>query len=103
MTEIEKHRRILRDYGCLISRRRDNIELHHCHGGSLRGVVSRGTGFKSSDWLVIPLHHDLHTGDFNPEAIGIDTWEVKFKSQVELLNLVCEITGTNVWKKAGIV
>lgn len=99
---LERHHAKVRGLGCFVSGRVP-VELHHCHGGSLtRFGQLRGVALKTSDWLVIPLHHDYHTGKFGVDRIGVDTWEMEFGSQVAALDWVCNCTGEDVWTRANI-
>lgn len=91
----------VRGMRCVVSSRPDGIELHHCHGGSIsRAGIRRGLGQRTSDWLVIPLHWEYHTGQYDPEAIGIDKWEMLFGEQVEHLRTVSRFVGYDVLERA---
>ncbi len=84
---IKDHYKNVAQLGCAITRS-NNVVLHHCTGGSmiprygLSGMSKRGI----SDWLVIPLRPDLHTGsDYAFHEIGADDWERRFEDQFVLL------------------
>ncbi len=72
----------------------------------MRGLVFRGKSQKVSDWLVIPLDAELHTGGFGIDAgqpwLTVEDWERLFKPQAELLDEVSRRIGYNVWRKVGI-
>lgn len=91
MYTVSEHWRVVRDLGCCITRRPDPT-LHHCHGGSMRGIVHRGIGQKTSDWLVIPLDIRLHS--MGPNAIdgsmGVVRWERKYGRQLDWLRWVSD-------------
>lgn len=102
--EIRRHWTRVASLGCLISER-PNPTLHHPHGGSMRAAgVMRGKGQKVSDWLVIPLDAEFHTGRFGIDAGGftVEEWERRFRQQADLVDEVCERLGVDVWAKAGI-
>ncbi len=62
------------------------IQLHHCHSGSMTdNGFNRGLSKKASNWLVIPLPMDLHTGFNGIHSIGVRTWEKKYLNQFDLL------------------
>ena len=63
----------------------------------------RGGGQKVSDWLVIPLHADFHTGQYGVDTgIGVVTWESMFGRQVDHLATVCAYLGYDVFALAGL-
>lgn len=102
--EIRRHWDRLRELGCIVTGQ-PNPTIHHCHGGSLRDLgVTKGMGLKTSDWLVIPLAIELHS--MGPGAIdgalGVKAWEELHGTQVEYLDRVAELTGVDVWRKAGV-
>jgi len=102
--EIKRHWRRVSELGCLVTRRPEPT-IHHCHGGSMLtvpGFVNPGMRQKSSDWLVIPLTMELHTGNKGIDVIGVKTWENQYFNQVILLDEVCRRIGVNVWAMAGI-
>lgn len=103
MASLAKHLEALRELGCVVTGFRGHVELHHCHGGSMRelGGTLRGVSQKPSDWLQIPLAHWIHTGEHNPEQMGIETWERCFGRQIDHLETVCRQVGVNVFKLAG--
>lgn len=105
---ISNHWKRVRALGCAITRRPD-VQIAHCHGGSMRAVfgsaLQHGMGKKTSDWLVIPLHMEFHTG-----PVGLDTyyegpagWEAMLGvTQLELLEWVARETETDVFDLAGL-
>ena len=96
--EIRRHWSRVAALGCSVSQR-PNPTLHHCRGGSLleRGVW-RGAGRKTSDWLVIPLDAEFHTGGASTSAASpSEEWEPKFGRQADHLDAVCAALGVNVW------
>jgi len=101
--ELQKHWDRVASLGCLISGRPEPT-LHHCHGASMKDIgVHRGKGQKPSDWLVIPLHFDFHTGEYGIDSgMGVITWEKRFGSQVSFLDNLSVLLDVNVWRKAGI-
>lgn len=103
--EVKRHWSRVADIGCIVSRSRDRVTIHHCHGGSMRDAgVSRVFGRKNSDWLVIPLTADLHVGNNGIDQMGhtVRSWEEKYGRQDDHLDEVCRRLGVNVWKKAGV-
>ena len=88
--------------GCVVSGS-PLATLHHCHGGSMPRGIS-GMGLKSSDWLVIPLAVDFHTGQYGIDsgALSVDEWEQRYGRQVDHLDLVASTTGVDVWDRAGV-
>jgi hypothetical protein len=67
-----------------------------------RGIS--GMGLKSSDWLVIPLAVDYHTGSCGIDGgvMSVDEWEQRYGRQVDHLDLVAHTLGVNVWSNAGV-
>ena len=61
-----------------------------------------GVGRKPSDFLVIPLCPDLHTGDRGIHIIGVKTWEDRFRPQILLLDWVNDLLPYDLWELAGI-
>ena len=102
---IREHYKRAREIGCIVSGRRDPT-LHHCHGGSMRGLVYRGKSQKVSDWLVIPLDMEFHTGDWGIDAgqpwLTITEWERRFGTQANHLDMVRDLLCVDVWSLAGI-
>lgn len=80
------------------------VTLHHCHGGSMRQFGQlRGFGQKVSDYLVIPIHADYHIGQYGCDSgMGIETWETRFGTQVEMLIEVSELLEYDVFKLAKL-
>lgn len=83
---------------------RSPVTLHHCHGGSLTEEyphLARGKSQKTSDWLVIPIHADLHYGNHGIDSgVGVLTWEMKWGRQTDYLRRVIEETGVDVFMRA---
>lgn len=79
------------------------ITLHHAHGGSMkeRGI-HRSAGRKNSDWLVIPLCANHHTGQEGIDAMGwtVLKWERTFGHQADMIDTLVKITGVDVWEKS---
>lgn len=106
--DVEKYWAMLREMGCMVSGKTNDVTIHHCHSGSMADAgVNRGGGQKVSDWLVIPLNRELHC--VGPNAIdgavggGVITWEAKNGRQVDHINTLIARTGIDVWAKAGVV
>lgn len=112
--EIRRHWDRVANLDCFISSR-PFPTIHHCHGGSMKsvqGFKNPGMGQKASDWLVIPLAFDYHTGDqgidngqartASGETMTLKIWEEIFGTQVGMLDRVCRELGIDVWKKADI-
>lgn len=101
--EIRKHWDRVARLGCLMTGA-PNPTLHHIHGGSCKEVgLHRAMGRKSSDWLVIPLAAEYHTGQYGIDsAMGVAKWEALFGRQVDLMDTVCEKLDVNLWTKAGV-
>lgn len=100
-TSRAQHRERVRELGCVICGSDKEVELHHCHGGSVTAAgFRRGLGQKTSEWLIIPLHRDYHTGKYNPEVIGVEQWEAVFGSQMDHLRAVSEALGYDVIQRA---
>ena len=102
--EIQAHEAKLRKLACMASGYQHDITLHHTHGGSMKQIgVHVGMGQKSNDWLQIPLTRYKHIGNYGIDGgLGVLRWEKENGSQVDMLIRVCELTGTNVFEKAGI-
>ena len=96
-----KHTAAVRALRCVVSNTDQDIELHHCHSGSMADEGHhRGLSEKSNPFFQIPLNHEYHTGRFNPEAIGIRTWESLFGTQVAHLQTVSDLLGYDVFELA---
>lgn len=103
--EIEAYWNTLREIGCIVSGKTNDVTIHHIHSGSVADAgINRGAGQKVSDWLVLPLDRALHC--IGPNAIdgsaGVRTWEAKYGRQVDLITAVIARTGIDVWAKAGV-
>lgn len=101
--EIRRHWTRVADLGCLLTHA-PNPTLHHIHGGSCRDIgLHKGMGQKSSDWLVIPLAAEYHTGQHGIDGhLGVTKWEEIFGRQIDLMDIVCVKLDVNLWTKAGI-
>ncbi len=98
--QLERHWERLRTLGCIVCRGY-GPHIHHAGGGSMKSVgVHKAKGLKNSDWLVLPLCENHHTG-FEGIHTGVETWESSNDTQVNYLNRICQITGTNVWREAA--
>lgn len=100
---VTNHHKLVRSLGCIVSSYGGEIELHHCHGGSMR-ELGPGPGMAqcNSDWLVIPLRKLYHTGALGIDSgLGVESWEESFGRQVDHLTEVSELLGYNVFKAAG--
>lgn len=101
---VSVHDRNLRRLRCVVSDTDQDIELHHCHGGSMLEIVAiKGASLKTNPFFQIPLTHRYHTGEFDPEAIGVVTWEKKFGQQLDHLRRLEVLLGYNVFIQAGML
>ncbi len=69
----------------------------------MRGIVSRGMGQKTSDWLVIPLCFDHHVGEDgidNGIRYTVESWEAAHGSQLRFVTWVIGKTGVNTLERA---
>lgn len=100
---IQRHWDQVGQLRCVVSAR-PAPTLHHCHSGSISKLgITRGISQKPSDWLVIPLDAEFHTGKYGIDTgMGVEVWEKRFGSQEGHLDEVCRLLGFNVWQKAGI-
>lgn len=106
--EIQKYWDYLsNEIGCVISGQTP-ATIHHCHGGSMleRGVHT-GMAQKTSDWLVIPLAAEYHTGQFGIDNgmgkyKGVREWEKAFGEQSDFIDYLIIRSKINVWQKAGV-
>ncbi len=91
--------------GCIVTGQ-PNPTLHHIHGGSVADIGAHtGMGQRGvHDYLVIPLAAQLHcVGCQSIDGpVGVRTWELRFGTQVDLMDEVCRRTGHNAWMAAGI-
>jgi len=53
-----------------------------------------------SDYLVIPLHPDLHTGDNGIHTLGVELWEKIYGPQTELLEWVNNLLDYDIFDLA---
>ena len=105
--EIRDHWSRVAKLGCVVTFS-DEVQLHHIHGGSVAHLVNRGTGQKTSDWLVLPLHPRLHTGaDGVDSGMGVARWEAKYGKQADYLQHVRQQIknrhGYDIFEKAGVL
>lgn len=101
--KIKDHRNRVKKLGCIVSGRID-VTLHHAKSGSISQMgVLKGTGLKTSPYLVIPLNAEYHTGRFGIDSgMGVLTWEERFGTQVKYLDEVSRLLGYSVWELAGV-
>lgn len=109
--EIRDHWQRVARLGCVVTFS-DMATIHHCHGGSIREFFGAkgmpGVGQKQNDWLVIPLHPRLHTGnDGIDSGMGVERWERRYGAQRQFLEHVrAQIKnrhGYDIYEKAGIL
>lgn len=85
--------------GCMVTA--GPATIHHAHGGSIKDRgFHRSIGRKTSDWLVIPLAFDLHVGDEGIDRIGVHRWELKYGKQADMIDVLCQRLGIDLWAKA---
>lgn len=77
------------------------VQLHHARSGSMvdNGYLAGGAQ-KPSDWFVLPICLNHHTGGEGIHSIGVRTWETRFGSQLMMLQGLMLITGVNVFHQA---
>ena len=99
---LDAHWEVLGDFPCIVTGNR-GVTLHHCHGGSMKDAgIHRGMGQRPSDWLVIPIIDDLHTGARGIDSgMGVLTWEERFGTQMHHLRKISRLPGYNVFELAG--
>ncbi len=103
---VTAHEKTLRQLRCVVSGTDQRIELHHCHSGSLRfefpkfAQLLRGGGQKTNPFFQIPINFEFHRGKWDPEAIGIYTWEEMWGRQVDHLHTVSDLIGYDVFEHA---
>lgn len=109
--EIRDHWSRVARLGCCVTFQ-DEATIHHVHGGSIREALGSaampGMAQKQNDWLVIPLHPRLHTGqDGIDTGIGVATWEAKHGRQIDYLKKVRDQIrrryGYDIFEKARLV
>lgn len=97
--EIRAHWDRLVAMGCIVTG--GPATIHHAHGGSIKDRgFHRSIGRKSSNWLTLPLSFELHVGDEGIDRIGVLRWELKYGKQADMLDLICQRLGVDVWAKA---
>lgn len=110
--EIKDHWGRVIKLGCIVTFS-DQATIHHVHGGSIRdrfgSKAMPGTAQKQNDWLVIPLHPSLHTGQNgidNGMGTNVASWERKWGPQAAFLDRVRDMIrsrhGYDIYEKAGI-
>jgi len=89
---VSEHERRLRELPCIVSERRP-VTLHHCHGGSLKGLGWHvGMAQRQNPFLQIPLHAEFHIGSRGIDSgTGVVTWENRYGSQLDHLREVDQI------------
>lgn len=99
---LKQHHELVRSMRCVVTGRSD-VTLHHCHSGSMSDSgITRGTGQRPSDWLVIPITLDLHIGNGGIDgSMGVRTWEREHGTQMDHLKSVFQQLGYNGFKVAG--
>jgi hypothetical protein len=99
--EVKRYWSAVAALGCQACRSDYETTIHHVHGGSCKGF--KGTGMKSSDWLVIGLCFDHHTGKRGIDSgMGVQTWEGIHGPQLLMLFRVGLSLGINTFEKAGV-
>ena len=103
---LQRHFERVSELGCLITGS-PYPTLHHPHGGSMKDIgVWRGKSQKISDWLVLPIRWDYHTGPMGIDSgqpwLTVREWEKRFGKQVDMVDKVCRLLGYNCWQLAGI-
>lgn len=101
--EERRHHERVRELGCVVTRRSEPT-IHHCHGGSLRGLVSRGGAVRGSHWIVLPLALELHSmGQYAIDgSFGVNRWERMFGTQLYHLCRIREQLGYDFFERAGL-
>ncbi len=61
----------------------------------------KGAALKTNPFFQLPLCFRHHRGEFDLEAIGVDTWERKFGRQLDHLALLEPLIGYSVFIEAG--
>ena len=61
------------------------VQLHHAHGGSLKGRGLKGMGLKTDDSTLLSLCARHHTGDEGIHTLGVLTFEHRFGTQADML------------------
>lgn len=97
--EQGRHWNRVAELGCLITRR--PAEIAHMHGPSLRErdprfLKPKGKKTRWMHWLVVPLTPEIHwLCDNDPRAFA-----AACGTPAELLDIVAERTGVDIWAKA---
>lgn len=110
--EIRDHWQRVARLGCMVTFS-DMATIHHVHGGSIREFFGAhgmpGAGQKQNDWLVIPLHPRLHTGQDgidNGMGTTVASWERRYGKQIQFLKQVrhqiIQKHGYDIFERAGI-
>lgn len=99
---IKSYHKELKLIGCVICQNAINTHIHHCRSCSISiEGINVGRGEKINDWLVIPLCFNHHVGAEGIHFIGCHTWENRFNTQLFYLQLLSNLFGFDVFKKAG--
>jgi hypothetical protein len=103
---VKRYWSVVAQLGCAVTldTYQPHITIHHCHGGSMaeRGF-GRSAGRKTSWWLVIGLHRDLHVGAGGidgPYRIPVEEWEARHGRQADMIDELVRRTGIDVWALA---
>lgn len=99
----DAHWALIRSLPCMVCGKPGPSTLHHPHGGSMRyrGVHKAG-GKKTSDFLVIPLCVDHHTGYAGIDSgMGVLTWEQRFGEQAGMIDRLGGWLGLDLWALAS--
>ena len=105
---VTAHEKTLRQLRCVVSGTDQQIELHHCHGGSLVDhprywpALARGASQRTNHFLRIPINFEFHRGKWDPEAIGIPAWEAMWGRQIDHLQTVSDLVGYDVIEHAYV-
>lgn len=104
-SSVSSHERKLRVLGCVLTGSQIDLTLHHCRGGSMASTPfgSPGVGQKQNHALQIPLAARFHVWEEGIDARingGVQSWELKYSTQVGLLNLSSHRLGYSQWMLA---
>jgi len=99
---IAAHLNALAQLPCVVTGQ-SPVTLHHCHGGSLKDAgIHRGKSQRPSDFLVIPIVEQLHTGALGIDGgLGVRTWEFRFGRQMDHLHKISRFMEINVFALSG--
>lgn len=101
------HWEIVRELGCCISRDTTTVTIHHCHGASVidtwGDLAAVGMAQRQNHYLVIPLAHRYHVGDYGIDyGVGVRSWEKMFDTQVRHLLWVDEQLDYDIFELAEV-